>query len=188
FGTEVVLTPVANGKGVTDPLLTGEVTALEADYDGTGSFTVIRGYDLGHRLLRQRRVAAYTNETASSIVRKLVGLNSVPVGRIESTKTPYEFISQGNVTDWDFIARLADENEMVMSLDAKGTFNFVSPKPSSGAPSPQTDGDKSPFVLQARHDILRLRTAVTAADQVAKVESRGWDVNLAKEIVATAPA
>ncbi|CAL9532514.1 hypothetical protein SUDANB145_04053 [Streptomyces sp. enrichment culture] len=188
FGSKVVLTPVANGKGVADPLLTGEVTALEADYDGTGSFTVIRGYDLGHRLLRQRRVAAYTNETASSIVRKLVKLNSVPVGRIESTKTPYEFISQGNVTDWDFIARLADENEMVMSLDAKGKFNFVSPKPSSGAPSPETDGDKSPFVLQARHDILRLRTAVTAADQVAKVESRGWDVNLAKEIVATAPA
>ncbi|MDP9682613.1 VgrG-related protein [Streptomyces griseoviridis] len=188
FGTKVVLTPVANGKGISDPLLTGEVTALEADYDGTGSFTVIRGYDLGHRLLRQRRVAAYTNQTASSIVRKLVGLNGVPVGRIESTKTPYEFISQGNVTDWDFIARLADENEMVMSLDAKGKFNFVSPTPSSGAPSPQTDPDKTPFVLQARHDILRLRTAVTASDQVAKVESRGWDVNLAKEIVATAPA
>ncbi|MEU4652454.1 VgrG-related protein [Streptomyces sp. NPDC023723] len=188
FGTKVVLTPLANGKGAAEPLLTGEVTALEADFDGTGSFTVIRGYDLGHRLLRQRRVAAYTNQTASSIVRKLVGLNSVPVGRIESTKTPYEFISQGNVTDWDFIARLADENEMVMSLDAKGKFNFVSPKPSSGAPSPQTDGEKSPFVLQARHDILRLRTAVTASDQVAKVEARGWDVNLAKEIVATAPA
>jgi phage protein D len=188
FGTDVVLTPVAGGKGAADPLLTGEVTALEADYDGTGSFTVIRGYDLGHRLLRRRRVAAYTNETASSIVRKLVGLNSVPVGRIESTKAQYEFISQSNVTDWDFLARLADENEMVMSLDARGNFNFVSPEPSSGAPSPETDGDKSPFVLQARHDILRLRTGVTAADQVAEVESRGWDVNLAKEIVATAPA
>ncbi|MFE0107220.1 VgrG-related protein [Streptomyces sp. NPDC059009] len=183
FGTEVELTPVADGQGSGDPLLTGEVTALEADYDGTGSFTVIRGYDLGHRFMRRRRVAAYTNETASSIVRKLAGLAGVPIGKIESSGGSYEFISQANVTDWDFIARLADENKMVMSLDAKGTFNFVSPKPSSGAPSPKSE--KNPLVLKSRRDILRLRTSVTAADQVAEVEVRGYDVAGAREIVET---
>ncbi|KUF18739.1 VgrG-related protein [Streptomyces silvensis] len=183
FGTPVVLTPVADGQGAGDPLLTGEVTALEADYDGTGSFTVIRGYDLGHRFLRRRRVAAYTNETASSIVRKLAGLAGVPVGTIESSRASYEFISQANVTDWDFIARLADENKMVMSLDAKGKFNFVSPKPSSGAPSPRSE--KNPLVLKSGKDILRLRTSVTAADQVAEVEVRGYDVATAREIVET---
>ncbi|NED85422.1 type IV secretion protein Rhs, partial [Streptomyces sp. SID11233] len=115
FGTPVVIAPVADGKGASEPLLTGEVTGLEADYDGTGSFTVIRGYDAGHRLLRQRRVAAYRNQSASDIVRKLAGLDGVPIGRVESTRTVYEFISQANVTDWDFLARLADENEMVMS-------------------------------------------------------------------------
>lgn len=185
FGTKVVITPVADGKGTGDPLLTGEVTALEADYDGTGSFTVIRGYDYGHRFLRQRRVAAYTNETASSIARTLAGLAGVPIGRIESGGGRYEFISQANVTDWDFIARLADENKMVMSLDADGKFNFVKPKPSSGAPSPNTDSKKSPFVLKSGIDILRLRTAVTAADQVSTVQARGWDVANAREIVGT---
>ncbi|KUN82064.1 type IV secretion protein Rhs [Streptomyces bungoensis] len=188
FGTPVVLAPVADGQGAADPLLTGEVTALEADYDGTGTFTVIRGYDLGHRLLRQRRVAAYRNQSASDIARKLAAQDGVPVGRIESTKTVYEFISQSNVTDWDFLARLADENEMVMSVDADGKFQFVRPKSASGAPSPNTDGDKSPFVLQAGHDILRLRAAVTAADQVGKVESRGWDVTTKKKLTATSPA
>ncbi|MER6920433.1 VgrG-related protein [Streptomyces spiralis] len=188
FGTKVVLAPVADGEGASDPLLTGEVTALEADYDGTGSFTVVRGYDLGHRLLRQRRVAAYRNQKASDIARKLAAMDGVPIGRIQPTKTVYEFISQSNVTDWDFLARLADENEMVMSIDAMGKFQFVSPKPASGAPSPDTDGDKSPFVLQAGHDILRLRAAVTAADQVAKVESRGWDVTTGKQLTATSPA
>ncbi|WP_371668875.1 VgrG-related protein [Streptomyces sp. NBC_00289] len=187
FGTKVVLTPMADGQGAGDPLLTGEVTGLEADYDGTGTFTVIRGYDFGHRLLRQRRVAAYRNQTASDIARKLAAQDGVPVGLIQPTKTVYEFISQSNVTDWDFLARLADENEMVMSVDADGNFQFVKPKPSSGAPSPKTDGDKSPFVLQAGHDILRLRSAVTAADQVAKVESRGWDVTTKKKITATSP-
>lgn len=188
FGTKVMIAPVADGFGAGDPLLTGEVTALEADYDGTGSFTVVRGYDLGHRLMRQRRVAAYRNQKASDIVRKLAAKDGVPVGRIDATKMVYEFISQSNVTDWDFLARLADENEMVMSVDARGKLQFVSPKQASGAPSPSTDGDKSPFVMEAGRDILRLRAAVTAADQVAKVESRGWDVTTARQVTATSPA
>ncbi|MGW6457702.1 VgrG-related protein [Streptomyces sp. NPDC055078] len=188
FGTKVVLAPVADGRGAADPLLTGEVTALEADYDGTGSFAVIRGYDYGHRLLRRRQVAAYRNQSASDIARRLAAQARVPIGMVEPTKTVYEFISQSNVTDWDFLARLADENEMVMSVDAKGKFRFVRPKPSSGAPSPRTDGDKSPFVLQGGHDILRLRAAVTAADQIGRVESRGWDVTTKKRLSATAPA
>ncbi|MDR6979790.1 phage protein D [Streptomyces sp. 3330] len=188
FGTPVVLAPIADGKGASDPLLTGEVCGLEADYDGTGSFTVIRGYDFGHRLMRQRRVAAYRNQSASDIARKLAAQDGVPVGKIQSTKTVYEFISQANVTDWDFLARLADENEMVMSVDAKGKFQFVKPDPASGAPPTSTPGDKSPFVLEAGTDILRLRAAVTAAEQVATVEARGWDVTTKKKLTATAPA
>ncbi|MFE9706720.1 VgrG-related protein [Streptomyces sp. NPDC005930] len=188
FGTKVVITPIADGQGIGKPLLTGEVTGMEADYDGTGSFTVIRGYDYGHRLMRQRRVAAYRNQKASDIARKLVAMDGVSIGRIQPTKGTYGFISQSNVTDWDFLARLADENKMVMYLDAKGKFRFVTPKPSAGAPSPGTDGDKSAFVLQAGHDILRLRAAVTAADQIGKVESRGWNVTTKKKITEIAPA
>ncbi|MFG3023109.1 VgrG-related protein [Streptomyces sp. NPDC048254] len=185
FGTPVVITPVSDGQGTGDPLLTGEVTGMEAEYDGTGSYAVVRGYDYGFRLMRQRRVVAYRNQTASDIARKLAAQDGVPVGRIQATKTVYEFISQSNVSDWDFLARLADENEMVMSVDADGKFQFVKQKSASGAPSPRTDGDKSPFVLEAGHDILRLRTAVTASDQVNKVESRGWDVRTKKTLTAT---
>ncbi|USQ82424.1 VgrG-related protein [Streptomyces phaeoluteigriseus] len=188
FGTPVVLAPVADGQGAANPLLTGEVCGLEADYDGTGSFTVIRGYDHGHRLMRQRRIAAYRNQSASDIARKLAAQDGVPVGRIQATKTVYEFISQANVTDWDFLARLADENEMVMSVDAKGKFQFVRPDPASGAPATSTPGDKSPFVLEAGTDILRLRAAVTSAEQVGTVEARGWDVTTKKKLTATAPA
>ncbi|MFF0117321.1 VgrG-related protein [Streptomyces prasinus] len=187
FGTEVVISPVAHGKGAGDPLLTGEVTGMETDYDGTGTFTVIRGYDRGHRMMRRRRVAAYRNQTASDIARTLAGQDGVAVGKVESTRTVYEFISQANVTDWDFLSRLADENEMVMSLDAKGKFRFVSPDPASGAPPTSTPGEKSPFVLQAGNDVLRCRAAVTSADQYGRVEARGWDVVAKKELTATAP-
>ncbi len=108
FGTEVVLTPIADGEGVGDPLLTGEVTGMETDYDGVGTFTVIRGYDPGHRLMRSRRVAAYRNQSAADIARRLAARDGVALGRIQPTRTVYDFISQSNVSDWDFLSRLAD--------------------------------------------------------------------------------
>ncbi|MFE3559772.1 VgrG-related protein [Streptomyces sp. NPDC059193] len=188
FGAKVVIAPVSGSKGAASPLLTGEVTGMETDYDGAGTFTVIRGYDLGHRLMRQRRVAAYRNQTATDIARKLAAQNGIPIGKVQSTKTVYEFISQSNVTDWEFLSRLADENEMVMSLDSQGKFQFVRPTAASGAPPTSTEGEKSPFVLHAGQDVLRCRAAVTSADQIGKVESRGWDVTTKRALTATAPA
>lgn len=188
IGADVVLAPVADGQGAQSPLLTGEITGLESDYDGTGTFSVIRGYDLGHRMLRQHRVIAYRNMTASDIVRKLAGQDKVPVGSIDSTTTVYEFITQANVTDWDFLNRLADENERVLSLSSKGRLQFVKPDPASGAPPVSTPSEKSPYVLEAGVDILRCRAAVTSADQVAKVEARGWDVTAKRDLVGRSTA
>lgn len=187
IGTKVMLAPVAASQGAQYPLLTGEVTGLESDYDGTGSFTVVRGYDLGHRMLRQRRVTAYRNMTASDIARQLAGKDKVPIGSIHRTKTVYEFITQANITDWDFLARLADENEMVMSLSARGTFQFVKRDPASGAPASSALTDASPQVL-GRENIRRCRVAVTSADQVAQVRARGWDVRAKKALVGQSPA
>ncbi|WP_030663273.1 VgrG-related protein [Streptomyces rimosus] len=188
FGTPVTIATVTDGQGAGDTLLTGEITGLEADYDGTGTFAVIRGYDFGHRLMRRRRVAAYRNQTASDIAGKLAAADGVPIGRIQPTKTVYEFISQSNVSDWDFLARLADENETVMSIDAEGRFQFVRPKPASGAPPTSAEGEQNPLALQAGVNILRLRAAVTAADQVGKVETRGWDVTQKKALSSVSPA
>ncbi|TKA11600.1 VgrG-related protein [Actinacidiphila oryziradicis] len=188
IGAKVELAAVSDGQGAQSPLLTGEITALETDYDATGTFTVIRGYDLGHRMLRQRRVVAYRNMTASDIARKLAGQDKVPVGTIDATKTVYEFITQANVNDWDFLARLADENEMVMSVSSRGEFQFVKPDPASGAPAVSTPGDNSDLVLEAGHDIVRCRVSVTSADQVGKVEARGWDVTTKKPLVGRSTA
>src|SRR5437588_6558033 len=48
-----------------DRLFTGEVTALEADYDPIGTMTVVRGYDPSHRLFRGRVTETYQNVTYS---------------------------------------------------------------------------------------------------------------------------
>ncbi|MFJ1746531.1 VgrG-related protein [Streptomyces sp. NPDC088116] len=188
IGSKAVLAPVANGKGAQDPLFTGEVTGLEKDYDGTGTFTVVRGYDLGHRMLRQRRVAGYTSMSAGDIAKRLIKASGITVGKIESTGAPYDFITQDNISDWDFLARLADDSKKVMFLDSDGKFQFVSRKRAAGAPPKSVDSDTNPFVLKGGEDILRCRISVTSADQVPQVQARGWNVRSKKAITAQAPA
>ncbi|NJQ17210.1 VgrG-related protein [Streptomyces bohaiensis] len=180
FGSEVEIALVANGRGASDVLLTGEVTGLEADFDGTGSFTVIRGYDAGFRLMRSRRVAAYRELSTSDIVRRLAGLNGVDVGRIafgQGGEKRYDFIAQSGVTDWDFIARLADENSVAVSIDAKGGLQFAAPDPVGEA-----------LVLERGKSVLRLRASATAGDQVSTAGARGWDVRTKKPIISERPA
>ena len=63
---------VASDAGPTpEALIQGEVTALEAEFDSTGTYTVIRGYDLAHRLFRGRRTETYTQSTASDVAKKV---------------------------------------------------------------------------------------------------------------------
>jgi phage protein D len=188
IGDKIQLAPVAHGQGAQDPIITGEVTAVETTYDGRGTFAVVRGYDLGHRLLRNRRVARYEDVFAGTIVRKLAALSAVPIGMVEMSSLRFDFIAQDNITDWDFLTDLADRSEKILYLDHKGLLQFVSPDRAAGAPPLNTPGDKSPYVLQAGEQILRCRAAVTSADQVKRVQARGWDVTNKRALTATAPA
>ena len=127
-----------------------------------------------------------------SIARPLAEINGCRVSALELDEASVEILQgfcEAVVRHAEgILARLAEENEMVMSIDAQGKLQFIDPRPASGAPSPKTDADSSFFVLSGKRDILRLRAAVTASDQVGRVQARGWDVTTKKELTATAPA
>ncbi|WP_067463756.1 VgrG-related protein [Actinomadura macra] len=188
IGSKVELRAQASGRDGGKPLLTGEVTALEADFDGTGKFSVVRGHDPGHRLLRTRRVKGYQQMTASDIARILARQNGLKIGRIDKTRTVYEMITQPNVTDGEFLTRLARENGVEVYFSDDGAFQFVDPKPASGAPGKGATAASSPYVLQFGVNLLRCRMGVTASDQVREVQVRGWDVQRKKAMVARSPA
>ncbi|WP_030542451.1 VgrG-related protein [Streptomyces albus] len=182
IGAPVVLTAVSGPRRTK--LLTGEITGLETDYDGQGSFSIVRGYDAGHRLLRKKRVAGYRGMSAANIARELLQDAGVPAGKIGPTSGTYQYITQAGVSDWDFLCRLADENDVVMSVDADGKFQFAKAKPASGAPaasSPLSPTD-NPLELKGGREVKRCRSTVTASDQVARVEVRGWDVSAKKAL------
>src|SRR5262245_37084599 len=54
IGSRVVVTGSSLGATRSQPLITGEVTSIEAEYDALGGRAVVRGYDPSHRFHRGR--------------------------------------------------------------------------------------------------------------------------------------
>ncbi|MGW5779804.1 VgrG-related protein [Streptomyces sp. NPDC003863] len=186
-GAMAVLSPFTDGR-LGEPMLTGEVTAVEVDAaPGHGRYLILRGYDPGHRLLRNRRVEGYPNMTASDIVRKLAALNRIPLGKVEATPTVYELATQPNITDWDFLSRLARENDVRLSVDAAGRLGFAALPPASSAPADTTPAAASPYVLDFGANTLHSRVSVTAAGQVGRVDVRGWDPRTKQPLSSPTP-
>jgi phage protein D len=186
-GTTVrVLVATADSRPAR-PLITGEVTALEAEFDSAGAFVVVRGYDHAHRLFRGRRTATYTQVTASDIVRTVAQRASLKIGTIESTTTVFDHVTQGGVTDWRFLSGLARDIGFEIAV-RDGALDFRRPRPAAQAPAPGGQPGTDPLVLHLGTDLLRLRTGVTAGQQVKEVQVRGWDVARKQALVATAPA
>ena len=169
-------------------LLTGEITAVELDLDAGGSFTEVRGLDLAHRLYRGRRVAAYPDMGVADIVRKVATRAKIPVGTIDAVSgvggKQHTQFSQDNVSDWDFLSRLADLVGAQISC-TEGKLDFKLPAPPSGAPASSAVATTDPLVLEANRNLISLRAAITAAEQVPSVEVRGWDFEHKQELTAT---
>ncbi len=176
----------ANPSGVW--LADGEVTALEAEFSGAGTFTVIRGLDATHRLQRGSVTKAFQNATSSDIVRKVASAAGLRVGTITATSTVHPHVVQANLSDWEFLQQLAAETGFELDV-VDGKLSFAAPTAASAAPAAGTAGaELKPGQLVKGVNILDFQGSITGADQVAKVEVRGWNPVTKQEVVATQPA
>lgn len=187
IGARVRLSVQTAHSQAPELLMAGEVTAVEAEFDATGTFTAIRGYDPAHRLFHGRRTAAYTQATASDIVTTVTRRAGLRPGTIETTTTVFDHVSQGGQTDWDFLEDLAREVGFELTV-REGKVHFTAPRAATGAPEPGGPETRIPLVLQLGQDLVRIRAVVTSAQQVKEVEVRGWDVTTKKALIATEPA
>lgn len=186
IGSAVKLS-VQVATGEPEPLIFGEVTALEAEYDAGGTFTVVRGYDQTHRLFRGRRTAAYQQMTASDIATEIAQRAGLQIGEVTSTTTVYEHLSQAGQTDWEILAVLARTANLEITV-REGKFSLTPPAVAGTAPPPGGTADPEPLALQLGRDLLRFRSVLTSAGQVGKVEVRGWDVATKQALTATQQA
>ncbi|MGH3823469.1 MAG: VgrG-related protein [Pseudonocardiaceae bacterium] len=187
IGSPVTLSAASNENNTPIPLLAGEVTALEKEFDGTGTFTVVRGLDRSHRLTRGRRVASYRQMTVSDVVRKVARTAGLDVGQIDPTTAVHQQISQGNLTDWAFLKQLAaDVGAGIAIVDGK--LEFRRPTPAGAAPSTTTSATDDEMVLELGRNVLRMRAVITSAEQVPDVQVRGWDASAKRAVIGKATA
>jgi phage protein D len=186
IGTAITLAVASNENRTPAPLLAGEVTALEKEHDATGTFTVVRGLDRSHRLTRGRRVLGFQEMTVADVATKVARAAGLKVGQIDSTTTVHRQVSQGNVSDWDFLRRLAADIGAEVAV-RDGALELRQPTPAGTAPS-RTAATEDPLVLELGRNLLRFRAVVTSSEQVPEVEVRGWDVTAKRAVVGTAKA
>ena len=151
----------------------GEITALELDHRPGTARVIVQAFDRGHRLHRGRHVRTFQQMSDADVVQKVAseaGLQS----DADATPGQHEYLIQDNLSDFAFLARRALLTGMTLSVDDE-TVRFKKP---SGAPS-------SPITLDWESGLLRFSARVTAADQVAEVEVRGWDPDQKQAISST---
>ena len=141
IGAALKISVTAPELGSPLVLVSGEVTALEAEIDGTGTFTVARGLDHSHRLFRGRSTETYLQVTASDVVKKVAARAGIQLGTVESTSVVYDHLSQGNTTDWQFLQGLAAESGCQLAV-VDGKLDFGKPTRSADAPPP--GGSRTP--------------------------------------------
>lgn len=186
IGTKVKITISSTETETPEELIEAEVTSLEAEIGTPGSFTAIRGYDPAHRLFRGRRTKSYTQTTASDAVTQVSQRAKLPQGQIEASKTVFDHLGQFGQTDWEFLDGIAKRIGYELTV-RENKVDFRPREPAQSAPATDAQ-DTDPLVLRLGTDLLRFRSVITAAEQVAEVEVRGWDVAQKRKIVSTVPA
>lgn len=187
IGTEMRLLAQSGGRGGPKPLLVGEVTALELEVDGTGTFTVVRGLDKSHRLFRGRRVVGYQNMTVADICTRVATRAGLAAGTIDVPGPVLAHVAQANVTDWEFLRTLADEAGAEAYV-VDGKLNVTRPTAPDKAPDASVRAERNPLVLELGDNLVRCRASVSAAEQVTSVEVRGWDAKTQQPLVGRAEA
>ncbi|RKN35801.1 VgrG-related protein [Streptomyces hoynatensis] len=185
IGTPVRLLAAVGDGAAPQPLMSGEITALEVEVDETGTFTLLRGFDESHRLLRGRRVAGYQNMTLADICTRVARRAGLQAGRMEVAGPVLEHVAQPNISDWQFLSALAQDAGAQIHV-TQGRLHLVRPTEAAGAPDVSARAQREPLVLELGDNLLRCRAGVSAAEQVTAVEVRAWDMRIKREVVGRA--
>ncbi|QMU78009.1 hypothetical protein GXW83_22240 [Streptacidiphilus sp. PB12-B1b] len=148
-------------------LIVGEVTAVEGYYQGTVGRTVVRGYDLCHRLQRARRTRSFDDMTDTDIALRIAREAGLPVGSFTETETVHQHLLQCNQTDWEFLAQRAGEIGFEFGM-ADGLVHFR-------RASALAESDEGLPELSMPGALLRFEPRVTAGNLTPDVEVRVWD-------------
>jgi phage protein D len=186
-GKVKISAPSPTGGTGNEVLIEGEITALEADIDATGTRAIARGYDGSHRLHRGRITQTYQNVTDSDIARTVAQRAGLQPGTIDESKITHEHVGQVNESDWAFLNARAEEIGFEVAV-TEGKLHFRKPVKSEDAPAQGSFDSTDPLQLVPGKDLLEFRPRVTSSEQVNDVKVRGWDVKRKQAVIGSASA
>ena len=169
----VVGARVSIGVSTTDPenavtLISGEVTAMEGSFEDYTGITVVRGYDLSHRLQRARRTRAFINTSDSKAAEKIATEAGLDLGEITPSPVIHNHLPQYDQSDWEFLKQRAAEIGYEFSM-AQGLFCFRKASSIEGA------GAAEALSLTLHQNLRTFSPRVTAGNLTPNVEVRVWD-------------
>ncbi|MBV8258014.1 MAG: VgrG-related protein, partial [Actinobacteria bacterium] len=185
IGSEITVT-ARNDDGSVD-VLTGEITALEGEYDVLGSVLVARGYEKSHRLHHGRKVKGWLEKSDADIVSEIAREAGVSTGTVDDTGVVHPYIVQAGMTDWEFLRARARAVGYDLAME-DGQLQFKAPTESSDAPGEGSYDNLGDRQLVLGANLISFRPRITAAEQVTSVEARGWDAAQKQAVTATAQA
>jgi uncharacterized protein involved in type VI secretion and phage assembly len=168
-------------------LIYGEVTALEAEIDTSGTHVIVRGYDASHRLQRGVHTRTFVDTSEADVVRRVAQAAGLEIGEIEDTPVKQPFVSQANQSDFDFLRGRARETGFDLAVRGNKLY-FQPPVESSTAPAVGNLQTDAPLALTFGANLNAFYPRITAAEQVAEVEVRGWDPDQQQAVTASAKA
>ncbi|MEU9979183.1 VgrG-related protein [Streptomyces sp. NPDC051014] len=175
FGSRIEVWTQASDDGQAALVGSGEVVAIEGDYSHDSLLTVVRAYDLGHRLQRVSRTRTFMNRTDSEIAEQVAQDAGLTIGMVVATRTSHVHLGQMNQTDWEFLAWRCREIGYTFGVDEDGFFF-----------RPVTAATGAPVELRLFQNLRRFSPRVTAGNLASKVEMRVWDPLAARVVSAQA--
>ena len=178
FGTEVDICMGYGDSKSTPVVASGMITEITTSFpDGGSPELVIAGYDHGFALTLGKSSRTWTKARDSDAAQEIASFNNLGA-KIETTSEKHAQIEQNQLSDWDFLKKLADRNHFELYVDERRALHFGPPN------------DKATAVARLAYGegLLSFRPEANLAGQVSRVEVYGWDIRAKKAIVGRASA
>lgn len=156
-------------------MLRGKITAVQTSFPAGGLPQItVSGYDLTYCMTKGKKSRNWSDKTDSYIVSQIAqeyGLTP----KVEDTKVQHPKTEQSQESDSQFLEKLAERNGYELyAFDRDLIFK------------PPANKEEAVASLEWGRGLLSFTPEINIAEQITKVEVRGWNVATKKEIVGTA--
>lgn len=164
-------------QGDVRVLFDGDLTGLEPEFaEQESPALVVRGHDVRHRLMRERRSRSFTNMAEADLLDRIAADAGLQA-RAAQRGAPVAYALQHDQTDLEFLQQRAQDAGSELAVD--GRTLVLRARPIEAAES---------LVLRREIELLEFYPRLSTLGQAPRLVARGWDPARKQPVEATAAA